>query len=302
MIACDAFSFLLEALLDPGTCVVLGAGASAPDLPLVGQIADAVGPHAVEVGSYPAERLPPSPARSLIKPAHFDLSFLEYWKRSQLTDAAANLCLAQIFGRQRPCPPQYTVFRCFAHEMIAFSFNWDGLAEQCMSQVVISPHGVAKAPCRDDEFVSLLEDAQLFDESGSSLFRSPGLVYPGEEATATRPYQRVLEIVLRHRTKLVVIGYGFGLLAEHDRVWREILVGVTSKFPTPTVFVSPDARELTGCLEDFARHSLTLPVVANWYHFSRALHRLWAQGVCTRSMIADSRQLQYEYHRLADDA
>lgn len=302
MISPSVLSKLLNALSDTHTCVLLGAGASTPQLPVTGQIRDALRPIAVAVGSYPAHSLPQSPARTLISTQAADPMSLEDWKLNQLTDAAINLGIAFTFGREKRCPPQYTVFRNFAERMIVFSFNWDGLAERCMPQLVISPHGQARWHYGTEEFEEALFDSQMFEEAGSLLFRTPGLVYPGEEEAATRPLRRIMELVLRKSTHLVIIGYNLALSpdSEYDLVWRDLVIGVASEFDIPTFVVSPGAREVAENFQELAKNRLVLPVEVSWYVLAQALWRVVRRGISTQHLASDATELLEEYLRVLD--
>ena len=229
---------------------------------------------------------------------------LEDWKLNQLTDAAINLGIAFTFGREKRCPPQYTVFRNFARDIIVFSFNWDGLAERCMPQLVVSPHGQARWPYSTEEFDEALFDSQMFDETGSLLFRTPGLVFPGEEEAATKSFRRIMETVLCKSTQLVIIGHNLALSpeAEYDVVWRDLVIGIASEFNIPTFVVSLGARDLAGHFQELAKNSLVLPVEGSWHVLAKALWGVIGRGISTQHLVTDATELREAYLRVLDGA
>ena len=58
---------LLNALTDDAV-YVMGAGASVPHVPTLGQMPDILAGFAPQLGAYPAEAIPDSPLRRLIQP------------------------------------------------------------------------------------------------------------------------------------------------------------------------------------------------------------------------------------------
>jgi hypothetical protein len=110
-------SLLLHALASPATVFVLGAGASAPEVPTVSQLPAYLRPFARYLTSIPATGLPDSPLRKLIAPlieeAKVATSLEQVWPGMMTAGTIAVLIEDMIARAHRRRLPQYDVFRLF---------------------------------------------------------------------------------------------------------------------------------------------------------------------------------------------
>ena len=268
---------LLNAIADD-TVFVLGAGASAPHVPTLGQIPERFASFGPQLGAYPSEAIPDSPLRQLIGPLIEGASTFEEYLQGQMTSETIGVLLEHFIAQahwQRL--PQYDVFGLFSLNSTVISYNWDGLAKARCPQTTIHPHG-----CLGPRLVlpeQLSESLAWSQDDDSMDFRDwllPGLVMPGEEEaeplSATR--ERILELWMSARS-VVVIGYSFGLGYElaYDRVWFEAFCEAMTRNPSAEIHVlSPDAENIQGEIAERIDRSVNLHALPiRWHEFVRAL-------------------------------
>jgi hypothetical protein len=278
----QTFDLLLNALAIPGATFVLGAGASAPNVPTLGQLPVVLAPFASQLSSFPAGRIADSPLRDLIAPliarARVTTTLGE-WKSGAMTSATIAVLIEYLIdlAHRRPLP-QYAVFALFPYNSSVVSFNWDGLAAaRCPQATVIHPHGTVRPrgllPVDLDR---LLDFSQMNESLGFRAWLIPGLVMPGEE-TADHLHsvrERVLDLWLT-APAAIVIGYSFGMghTADYDRVWREIFVEAMSRNSSaPIHILAPDADVIQGeFAEEIGRSVNIYSWGIRWDLFSRVL-------------------------------
>ncbi len=183
----ETLDLLFDDLATDGAAFILGAGASAPHIPTLGEIPNALAPLAEKLTSFPPGPIEDSPLRRLIEPLIEKAKFantVEDWLPGAMTSATVAVLMEhQIVRAQWERLPQYEVFRLFPLGSSVVSFNWDGLARvRCPQRCVLHPHG--RLPTRTLHSVDLddlLDYAQLDDSSESRSWLLPGLVMPGEE-------------------------------------------------------------------------------------------------------------------------
>lgn len=259
---------LLRALSDPDASFVLGAGASAPDVPTFAQLAQKIAGEVGRLSSFPASTIPDSGLRALMQPV-IDLakrtSDLQEWKAGSMTTATIAVVLQQIISRAHlRSLPQYRVFALLPLTGSIVSFNWDGLAlARCQQRIVVHPHGIVfPAPASDSRFSELLWQTQSIDEPSARHWYLPGLVLPGEEggAALSGMREKVLKLWMK-AASLVVVGYSFGLSSQiqYDAVWLDTFVEVCSRNrEVPVHIIAPDALRLRQAICDRIGRSLNI--------------------------------------------
>lgn len=273
----EGMSLFLSALAMPGTCFVLGAGASAPDLPVTGEIATRLGEFTPLLGSFGVVPLPNSRVRQLgLTGSRAPMESLEYaWEWHRTAASTAVLLRHVLRSTAQEGLSQYRVFRLFDQYSSVVSFNWDGLARDwCPQRRVIHPHGAMSGggftlPELDDLLFWTQEDDW---SDGRDLLGS--VVLPGEEEAkvSQRTVDAVRELWMS-APAIVVIGYGFGSGGEYDEMWAETFGEAMRRNATaPVHFVAPKplevAREMTDRMERSANvHAWPL----HWNYFSRVL-------------------------------
>ena len=244
-------SLILQALSASGAAFVLGAGASAPDVPTLAQLAKAIARKANRLYSFPASTIPRSGLRDLMQPVLDQAqatSDLTEWKAGAMTTATIAVILEQIIsGAHHVSLPQYRVFSLFSLESSVVSFNWDGLAiARCPQRTVLHPHGIVQPRILSEAaFNDLLFDTQQIDEPTARHWYLPGIVLPGEEISpALGPVrEEVLRLWMNARS-LVVVGYSFGLASHvaYDEVWLDSFAEAYSRnLEAPVHVFAPDA-------------------------------------------------------------
>lgn len=309
-----SLELLFDCLACDGVSFVLGAGASAPHVPTLGQIPTAFRRIAARLGSFPASPIPDSPLRQLIQPLmHTSLAppSPDDWKAGAMTSATIAVLLEEHIARaHRQHLPQYKVFRLFPITSSVVSFNWDGLAcARCPQTLVLQPHGTLRLrPPLSESLEDRLDYAQgLEDSLDTRRWLLPNLVLPGEEeAPVLRTVrERVLKLWLV-APAIIIIGYSFGMsqTARYDRIWLDIFIeAMTSNKIAPVHIISPSAAEIRGELAGRLRREINVfawPL--NWYLFACSVLRIaHCQGVRTIAELrphADA--VAAKYRSLAD--
>lgn len=264
----NALDLLLDGLSRPHGSVVLGAGASAPDVPTIANIPQALARFVPLLGGFPAGPIQDSPLRRLISPLIEEAavtSSFERWKLGAMTSATVAVLLEETIAQSHwHRLPQYDVFRLVPATARIVSFNWDGLARARCIQEVVHPHGALKRRSILPRQLETLLDFTQMDEDDLFARNSiiPGLVMPEEEVSSRlEPVrQQVLDQWL-NAPSVVVIGYRFGRggTVEYDRIWWEIFVEAMRRNQgAPIHIVSPDASDLRGELADALGRSINV--------------------------------------------
>jgi len=277
----NPINLLVDALASDGATFVLGAGASAPQVPTIAQLPKAVKRYASLLTSFPAGRLPPSPLRDLVAPMIAEAlaaTTVEDWRPAGMTPASISVILEYLISQahwQRL--PQYAIFHLLPQSSSIVSFNWDGLARaRCPQGTIHHPHGTLRPrPMTIGKLEQLLDDTQLYDDPSARSWLLPGLVMPGEEESPRLHAAR--EDVLRlwmSATVGVVVGYSFGLgsALRYDRVWLDTFVEAFRRNGRPVHVLSPDATHIRGEIAELLDR--TVDVYAwpcSWHALSRAL-------------------------------
>lgn len=271
---------LFTALGSPGTVFVLGAGASAPEVPTINQIPSRLAPFASRLSGFPAGPQPASPLRELIRPlierAEVADDFADVWA-GMMTAGTVAVLIEDIIQRAHRLPmPQYEVFRLFSVYASVVSFNWDGLAQARCPQITrIHPHG-----CVPPRFVSpsdLLEALDYSQEDDRGWLRDYVLpvTMPGEEELAK--YSAVRERVFdlwRSAAAIVAIGYSFGLGAaiRYDRAWLDAFEeAMKGNSAAPVHVIDPNAEEIRARLGDRIGGIRVFAWPFRWNELSQAL-------------------------------
>lgn len=256
----QSLAFLVHALSSPRAAFILGAGASAPQVPTFASLASRLAEYATRLSGFPASPIPNSGLRALMSPVieqARNTSDLAEWKAGAMTTATIAIVLEHLISSAHfRRLPQYEAFALFARDASITSFNWDGLARsRCPQRVVLHPHGTIRPRLLDDARLDdLLFDTQMIDSVGIREAILPGLVVPGEEEGQALSQMR--EAVLHlwmNAPIIVVIGYSFGLASDidYDRVWLDTLVEACSRNrPAPIHVIAPDADRLVARVSD----------------------------------------------------
>lgn len=273
---------LLLALEEPASCFVLGAGASAPIVPLAAQLGSYVRKRLLSVGSFPATPI----ARDMIAdrilgpvPETFyqsdDVSAIEEdLVARHLSPAAVHAAAVAQLRPPAPLdsPPQYAVFSLSRYRLSLINFNADGLADHfCGAHRVINVHGTSlsaaqRATLAWEELINILQEL--------STVRSiavPGLLLPQiepQEIAMTTSYSAARQS-LQNARRLILVGYSFGdmddviayaMITSAIRVWR-----------IETVVAIPDALDLAGRMAEASQSDSVVPLSVYWDKLSAAI-------------------------------
>jgi hypothetical protein len=145
---------LLSALEELGSCFVLGAGVSAPIVPLAAQLGAHVRKRLLAVGSFPASPIPRDvisnrilgPARTSFDPHDDTFVIQEEIIARHLSPAAVRAATVALLRPEVPiyAPPQYRVFGLSRYRHSLINLNNDGLADEyCSQHTVVNVHGTS---------------------------------------------------------------------------------------------------------------------------------------------------------------
>lgn len=244
---------LFSALAMPGACFVLGAGASAPELPLTGEIGNRLGSFTRLLGSFGVMPLPTTPVRQLgMTGSTAPRESLEYVWQAHRTAASTAVLLRHILrSTAGTCPSQYEVFRFFDRYASVVSYNWDGLARDwCPQQRVIHPHGAIRGfGFTPGQLEDLLFWTQEDEWSDGLDFLGP-VVLPGqEESVVSQQTINAVRDLWMSASAIVAIGYGFGSAGEYDEMWADIFAEAMRRNPmTPVHIVAPNSMEIARAM------------------------------------------------------
>jgi hypothetical protein len=298
---------LLTALGGPKTAFVLGAGASAPDVPTIGEIPDRLAHFASHLGSFPAGPLPDSPLRTLIAPlierARRATDFSEVWP-GMMTPGTIAVLLEDIIARAHRRPmTQYEVFRLFSVWASVISFNWDGLAlSRCPQITRLHPHGsVPPRALASNGVIEALEYSQEDDRGWLRDYVLPDIVMLGEEERAeyNAVREQVFQLWLR-ADAIVVIGYSFGLgtALRYDRAWLDAFVAATKENPSvPVHIIDPNAARLRAELGDQIGEVRVFAWPYAWNILSRAM-----LAIARKYSASSALQLQRRWPEIVERA
>jgi hypothetical protein len=271
---------LLDVLEQPRSCVVLGAGASAPLVPAMRQLRQNVRRRVLEAGSFPAEII----ARDLIAervlgPRRMDVppwdtagQLREVLLAEHISPAAVQAATVALLvpGDYSRVPAQYAILNHSLHRMGIVNYNNDGLADRyCPKHIVVDVHGTTPAVGNSPVWNHWIDI--LLDFPGLSMVEIPGFHYPVPEPFKMafgREYGKV-ERLLGWTKRLAIIGYSFG--EQDDWIGYRRIVDVISRERISVVVVKPDARALVDRLngDTGSRSALGLP--AYWDRLACAI-------------------------------
>src|ERR1700733_373671 len=273
---------LLDIIQRPQSCAVLGAGASAPLVPLAGQLSQLVRKRLLAVGIFPATRIARDEiadrilgsGRAFIPPWDTDGLLEEELVAEHLSPGAVKAATISLLWPQAHdwVPPQYAAFNISPNPLALINYNSDGLASQyCSQHWIVNVHGtVLSAAQRQhldwDRCIDALQEFHSLE-----LTSVPGLLLPQREPLAmasNTAYEKVWKLLVQSH-RIAIIGYSFG--EGDDVVAYSYLRTVLRERNIPCVVVNPDARELAGELSESAKARRVYPLPMYWHMLACAL-------------------------------
>lgn len=248
----ESLSELLRDVFQPRTCYVLGAGASAPDVPLTSGIWSIALESQGLLSSWPGGPIKSSWLRREVarELGSYGNATLEGWKLVAQTSATLNVLLEQRLARARRLKlPQYEVFSLFPKEGAIVSFNWDGLSDRCLQRIKIDVHGRSSARLLTrTELEEMIEFTQLLDGSDNEMLTSK-LVFPGHEASVIRGSTgEAVYRLFKGASSIVIIGHRMGT-GDYDEEWQDLLYEATkAKAATIHVVSGGESHEIADKL------------------------------------------------------
>jgi hypothetical protein len=278
----SSLQILLSALEEPSSCFVLGAGTSAPLVPIGGELSSIVRERLLAVGSFPANPVSRDEASNrILGPVQkysdqncYSLAIQEALVERHLSPAAVHAAAIAVLRPEAPiyAPPQYQVFGLSKYRLALANFNVDGLASQyCSQHVVINMHGTSmsfadRAVLNWDRWINVLQD---FPElQGINI---PGLLLPQrepKEIAMTKEYRLAARFILNAR-RLVLIGYSFGSM--DDRVAYQLVTSAIRLRRFPSVIAMPDATDLAHRIAEDSKSSTVGALSVYWDKLASAI-------------------------------
>jgi len=270
-----ALQTLIDVLEQSRSCVVLGAGASVPLVPLGEQFGRCVRHRLLSCGSFPAVPTRRDAIADRIlgpRARHFPMwdtsaQIEEELAAEHLSPAAVQAAAIALLWPQpyEQAPPQYEVFNRATHQLGLVNYNNDGLAnEHCGRHTIVNVHGTSlSADAREKLDWEWWIDA-LQDFHPLAAPAVPGLFLPQREsfALASSPIYAQARTLLWRARRLALIGYSFG--DGDDVVAYACVLRVLTEHLIPAVVVKPNARELAGQIAEEARSKFISGLPRYW--------------------------------------
>jgi len=273
---------LLSALEEPGSCFILGAGVSAPIVPLAAQLGAQARKRLLAIGSFPANPIPRDvisnrilgPIRTSLNQDNDAFAIQEEIIARHLSPAAVH---AATMALLRPevstyAPPQYQVFGLSRYRHYLINFNNDGLADQyCSQHTVVNLHGTSLGPdFRSSlDWDSLIDTLQDFPElQGIEI---PGLLLPQrepEEIAMTDEY-RIVRKLLQAARRAILVGYSFGDM--DDWIAYDVITSAIRSRRLATVVAQPEAYDLAIRIADDSASSTVVALPVFWDKLAMAI-------------------------------
>lgn len=304
---------LLSALEEPGSCFVLGAGASAPIVPLVAQLGAQTRKRLLATGSFPASPIPQDAiSERILGPYHasFDqsdstLAIQEEIIARHISSAAVH---AVIVALLRPdvlscAPPQYQVFSLSRYRHYVLNFNNDGLADQyCGKDIVVNLHGTSLSAEERSflEWDSLIDELQNFP--GLRGIGMRGLLLPQREPAdiAMSEEYRIAGKLLLVARRLILVGYSFGEM--DDWIAYRMITSAIRARHLPTVVAKPEANDLALRITHDSASSTVVALSVFWDTLTTAIIGSLAKPrykSCRHARLC-SRCIDYLYNAFLD--
>ena len=309
---------LLLALEEPGSCFVLGAGVSAPIVPLAAELRFHVRTRLLSIGSFPTSPI----ARDAIADRILG-PVCEPFDQSDDTSVIEEEIVARHFSPAavqaatvallRPpalldAPPQYAVFNLSRYRLSLINFNTDGLADHfCGTHTILNVHGTSLSTEQRARLAwePLIDTFQEFPELRP--FAIPGLLLPQTEPemiAMTSAYRAAWQS-LQSARRLIVAGYSFGDM--DDAIAYAMITSAVRARRIETVVAKPDALGLAARIAHDSKSDSVEPLSLHdhgvyWDKLSAAII---AAGGRPRYKSCDhtrlcSRCVSYLYHAFAD--
>lgn len=290
-----------QALRTKPALFLLGAGASAPFVPMGRALAESVA--RARRGSYGIKPVAHDERaqtfRRLVMPRRSLLTPDEAWERDlldRIPDATWQIeplrTIAEAATLQE-APPGYGVFTQFPPTTV-INYNIDGLAERfCRPRHrVVTAHGLAPPGMAG---AAMAEVAEGLYESDASAIAVPGLTFIETEGSAVAAR---LPSTLGACAFVVIVGYTFanGPAGFQDATSLRRMIALLKRLPKPVVVVDPAASTLVAdTLEAETRSARIYTAHLNWHVFAGALMGL--SGRDERGIERAYRVAEDEYER-----
>ena len=266
---------LLSALEEPGSCFVLGAGVSAPIVPLAAQLGDLVRKRLLAIGLFPASPIPRDvisdrilgPVRPSLVPNDDASAIQEEIIARHVSPAAVRAYTVQLLRPAAPidAPPQYQVFNLSRYRHSLINFNNDGFANQyCSQHTVVNLHGTSLSPNDRSrlQWNSLIDTLQEFPElQGIEI---PGLLLPQiepKEIAMTTEYGTARKLLQAAR-RVILVGYSFGDM--DDWIAFDVVTSAIRSRRFATVVAKPETYDLALQISDASASSAVMALPVFW--------------------------------------
>jgi hypothetical protein len=280
VVSLHALRGLLEALAGERTVFLLGAGASAPEMPTMKELVRRVQETLREsVGSFfPARRgplhdrfLPVDRSSMALDPRDTDGRYAHGVSEETLKLAIHRHL--EPSGLQLPLA-QYQVFDLFSSGATLLNYNTDGLADRCRQQLVKMHGNVVPGFTEWLARERTLREAFLTTQDGIPATPQT-LLFPEPEPEDYLVEARLPGVgaALEQAAAVVVIGYSFGIGCNtlDDRNSYEFFCRHLRDRAVPVVIVDPGGQALAERLGEALRTSNVILVPAFWNLLAKAI-------------------------------
>jgi hypothetical protein len=278
----DHLRALLAAMASQDTVFILGAGASAPEMPTM----KALVPEVVELlrkqvhGFFPSERTPlherflPVDEDGNPKDLKDDSGFYAHCVTAESIKLAIHECLDPHRRVTTPLP-QYEVFDLVGANATILNYNTDGLAKSGPNRRLYWMHGTVIPGY--SEWLATRELNAWWDAQYGIQVAPDSLQYPGPEPPEYLVVHRLNRVRqrLREAAAVVIIGYSFGLGATglDDQQSYTMVCDELRERDVPVLVVDPGGDAIAGRLAEDLRNLRVLHIAARWDLLTRAILR-----------------------------
>lgn len=273
---------ILSALEEPGSCFVLGAGVSAPIVPLAAQLSALVRKRLLSIGSFPACPIPRDVISDrILGPALTNrfqnddaFAIQEEIAARHFSPAAVHAATVALLRPEVSiyAPSQYQVFSLSKYRYSLINFNNDGLADQyCSQHIVANLHGTSlSADVRSRlDWDSHIDALQHFH--GLHGIKIPGLLLPQREPVeiAMNKEYRLARKLLQAARRIIIVGYSFGDM--DDWIAYDMITSAIRTRRLVTVVAKPDAYDMALQISDDSRSSAVMALPVFWDKLAMAI-------------------------------
>jgi len=289
---------------------ILGAGASAPIIPITREQGELMVKRHLKFGVFSAETIKLDPgAIRLLGPSRFSDDQIKQELINRLPSGAIRAISMQLMSPWdlNDPPHQYIVFNKAKSPSVLWNYNIDRLASRyCkMNHIILYPHGFL-----DDRFTGSKEWDRIIDYCLFYHIEPPkihGVILPGKEPIGiSRKMQWDYAKKLFPYTEdyLVIIGYSFGFNGIDIDDWASLICfkNFLHKYKKKVLVIDPlRAQDIAEMLREEVKQKEIYPIPAYWNLLALAMLKAERiRAICPYIKDNHKLNLSYIYNSIID--